>query len=93
MQLWGSGHANLCCFATTYVAQALPSNYNFEIHKTIWRVQSAGAKTVALQFPEGLLMYSTTIADIIEQFAGMQTCLLNRHVLAYSSHLTSWCSA
>lgn len=32
----------------------LPSNYNFEIHKTIHRITQAHAKTVCLQFPEGL---------------------------------------
>ena len=29
----------------------LPKNYNFEIHKTVWRVRETGAKTVALQMP------------------------------------------
>ena len=48
----------------------LPKNYNFEIHKTVWRVRQCKASTVALQFPEGLLMFSCTIADIIEQFTG-----------------------
>lgn len=33
--------------------EALPQNYNFEIHKTIWRIRSVGAKRVALQMPEG----------------------------------------
>lgn len=32
----------------------LPTNYNFEIHKTIHRITQAKAKTVCLQFPEGL---------------------------------------
>lgn len=35
--------------------EALPKNYNFEIHKTIWRVQTLKAKRVALQMPEGKL--------------------------------------
>lgn len=48
----------------------LPANYNFEIHKTIWRIKSCQAKLVALQFPEGLLVFSCIIADIIEKFAG-----------------------
>jgi 2-(3-amino-3-carboxypropyl)histidine synthase len=48
----------------------LPANYNFEIHKTAWRVKQAGAKRVALQFPEGLLMYACVIAEILETFAG-----------------------
>nr|GMC58005.1 diphthamide biosynthesis protein 1 [Ipomoea batatas] len=34
----------------------LPANYNFEIHKCVWHIRSMGAKCVALQFPEGLLM-------------------------------------
>jgi 2-(3-amino-3-carboxypropyl)histidine synthase len=33
--------------------QVLPSNYNFEIPKTIWRVKTLQAKRVALQLPEG----------------------------------------
>lgn len=32
---------------------ALPQNYNFEIHKTIWRIRDMKAKRVALQMPEG----------------------------------------
>lgn len=36
---------------------ALPQNYNFEIHKTIWRIRELKAKRVALQMPEGNLFY------------------------------------
>lgn len=36
---------------------ALPQNYNFEIHKTIWRVREMKAKRVALQMPEGKNCY------------------------------------
>jgi hypothetical protein len=49
---------------------ALPPNYNFEIHKTVWRLRQAGAARVALQFPEGLLMYACVIADILQDHAG-----------------------
>ncbi|XP_043261654.1 2-(3-amino-3-carboxypropyl)histidine synthase subunit 1 [Colletes gigas] len=55
---------------------ALPSNYNFEIHKSIWRIKEAQANRVALQMPEGLLMYATTIADIIEDFTGAETVIM-----------------
>ncbi|KAM6163672.1 2-(3-amino-3-carboxypropyl)histidine synthase subunit 1 [Rhynchocyon petersi] len=48
--------------------QVLPSNYNFEIPKTIWRIQQAQAKKVALQMPEGLLLFACTIVDILERF-------------------------
>ena len=33
----------------------LPQNYNFEIHKTVWKIRQLEAKCVALQFPEGKL--------------------------------------
>ncbi len=45
----------------------LPSNYSFEIHKTIHNVRKHGAKMVALQMPEGLQMFACTIADLIEE--------------------------
>ena len=48
----------------------LPSNYSFEIHKTIHYVRKNDAKMVALQIPEGLQMFACTIADIIERCAG-----------------------
>ncbi len=54
----------------------LPSNYNFEIHKTVWRAREAGVKRIALQFPEGLLMFACTIADIIEQFTDAETVIM-----------------
>ncbi|KAI0154316.1 putative diphthamide synthesis protein-domain-containing protein [Xylariaceae sp. FL1272] len=46
----------------------LPANYSFEIPKTIHRIRSSGAKKVALQMPEGLLLFATTISDILTQF-------------------------
>uniref|UniRef100_A0A7M4FCA5 2-(3-amino-3-carboxypropyl)histidine synthase subunit 1 n=1 Tax=Crocodylus porosus TaxID=8502 RepID=A0A7M4FCA5_CROPO len=55
---------------------ALPANYNFEVHKTVWRVRQAQAKTVALQMPEGLLMFACTIADIIERFTGAEAMVM-----------------
>jgi 2-(3-amino-3-carboxypropyl)histidine synthase len=45
----------------------LPSNYSFEIHKTIHHVRKNSSKMVALQMPEGLQMFACTIADIIER--------------------------
>lgn len=54
----------------------LPKNYNFEIPKTIWRIKELGAKTVALQMPEGLLLYATTIVDIIREFTGADAIIM-----------------
>jgi len=54
----------------------LPSNYNFEIHKTVWNIKKNGAKRVALQMPEGLLIYSLIISDILEQFCEVETVVM-----------------
>lgn len=54
----------------------LPANYNFEIHKTIWRTRELKAKRVALQLPEGLLIFSTVIAEIVEQFTEADTVIM-----------------
>lgn len=56
--------------------EQLPDNYNFEIPKTIWRIKTLGAKRVALQFPEGLLLFACTIADIIEKFTEADTLIM-----------------
>lgn len=55
---------------------ALPSNYNFEIPKTIWRIQQAQAKKVALQMPEGLLLFACTIVDILERFTKAEVMVM-----------------
>ncbi|KAF5363846.1 hypothetical protein D9756_000844 [Leucocoprinus leucothites] len=54
----------------------LPSNYSFEIHKTIHHVRKNNATTVALQMPEGLQMFACTIADIIERFTNALTVIM-----------------
>ncbi|XP_055513628.1 2-(3-amino-3-carboxypropyl)histidine synthase subunit 1 isoform X3 [Leucoraja erinacea] len=56
--------------------RVLPSNYNFEICKTVWRIKQAEAKRVALQMPEGLQMFACTIADIIERFTDADTLIM-----------------
>lgn len=55
----------------------LPSNYNFEIHKTIWRIRCLKAKTVALQMPEGLLRFATTLSEIFKRFGSASYKLEN----------------
>ncbi|KAK4945806.1 Diphthamide biosynthesis protein 1 [Elasticomyces elasticus] len=54
----------------------LPSNYNFELHKTIHRIRTSGATNIALQFPEGLLLFATTISDILSRFCPSTTYLI-----------------
>ena len=47
---------------------SLPPNYSFELPKTVWRLRGWGSVRPALQFPEGLLLFATTLADIIASF-------------------------
>ncbi|KAF2708405.1 diphthamide biosynthesis protein 1 [Pleomassaria siparia CBS 279.74] len=55
----------------------LPPNYNFEIHKCIHRIRTSESKSIALQFPEGLLLFATTISDILTQFCpGTSTLIM-----------------
>ncbi|CCG80788.1 Diphthamide biosynthesis protein [Taphrina deformans PYCC 5710] len=54
----------------------VPANYNFEIHKTIWHIRKNGSKHVALQMPEGLLMFACTISDILERFCQVETLVM-----------------
>ncbi|KAH7105585.1 diphthamide synthesis protein [Auriculariales sp. MPI-PUGE-AT-0066] len=54
----------------------LPANYSFEIHKTIHHIRKNNARMVALQMPEGLLMYACTITDIIERFTDALTVIM-----------------
>ncbi|KAH9030146.1 diphthamide synthesis protein [Lactarius pseudohatsudake] len=54
----------------------LPSNYTFEIHKTIHHIRKNGSRMVALQMPEGLQMFACTIADIVERFTDALTVIM-----------------
>lgn len=54
----------------------LPSNYNFEIHKTVWNIRKQKATRVGLQMPEGLLIYSLIVSDILEQFCEVETVVM-----------------
>lgn len=58
------------------ITTCLPTNYNFEIYKSLWRIEEINAKTVALQFPEGLLMYACIISDILQRFAKVETIIM-----------------
>lgn len=46
---------------------SLPTAYNFEINKCLVRIMTLGATHVALQMPEGLLLYATVIADLLQR--------------------------
>ncbi|ORC90239.1 putative diphthamide synthesis protein [Trypanosoma theileri] len=54
----------------------LPGNYRFEIEKSVKRIKEKNATRVALQFPEGLLMFAAPIADILEARTGAEMVIL-----------------
>ncbi|CAL5056446.1 unnamed protein product [Urochloa decumbens] len=49
-------------------ASLLPANYNFELPKTAHRIRSAGARRVALQLPEGLLLFSLPLSHLFAPY-------------------------
>ena len=51
------------------ISTTLPQDYEFEILKTIHRIEKSNATAIALQLPEGLTMYASTIGDILVKFA------------------------
>ena len=57
--------------------EVLPDNYNLEIPKTIWRIRRDNFQKVALQLPEGLTMFATSLSDIIEKFTSAQTVIMS----------------
>jgi 2-(3-amino-3-carboxypropyl)histidine synthase len=59
----------------------LPKNYNFEILKTLNAIRKNGYKRLALQFPEGLLMFSTQIASLLEDFGRYEDNLVETIIM------------
>lgn len=57
------------------IEATLPNNYNFEIHKIIWRCRQNQCRRIGLQFPEGLFVFSIPISRILESFAGVQVVI------------------
>lgn len=46
---------------------SLPMHYNFELAKTARRIRALKATTVALQMPEGLLMFACSVGDALKK--------------------------
>lgn len=59
--------------ALTSALSILPSNYTFEVSKTIAMIRKHDIKTVGLQMPEGLQMYACVVADLLTRFAYSDT--------------------
>ena len=53
----------------TMKASNLPAAYSFEIAKTVERILQLQAGHVALQMPEGLLLYATVLSDVMKRLA------------------------
>jgi 2-(3-amino-3-carboxypropyl)histidine synthase len=57
---------------------SLPSAYTFEVTKSVQRILKLQATHVALQMPEGLLLYATVLADVFQRLA---SCLQQVSIL------------
>lgn len=55
-------------FLNTLINRSLPKNYNFEIHKTLWKIKQTQAKRVLLQLPEGLIRFGPVLVDIFSGY-------------------------
>lgn len=59
-----------------------PKNYNFEIHKCVWRLQELKAElgkerlTVVLQLPQGLQMFACLLADVFGNYTGSEVLII-----------------
>ncbi|KAH8874101.1 2-(3-amino-3-carboxypropyl)histidine synthase subunit 1 [Schistosoma japonicum] len=70
------------------ISECLPVHYNFEIHKTIWRIYCLRAKNIALQMPEGLLLFAIPISEIIRNYF-LRTDKLSRSTLPITTNGTT----
>ena len=57
----------------------LPKAYSFELEKSVQRILTLQASHVALQMPEGLLLYATVLADALKRLAS--PCLKDVSIL------------
>jgi 2-(3-amino-3-carboxypropyl)histidine synthase len=62
----------------TMVASSLPQAYSFEVAKSVDRILQLQASHVALQMPEGLLLYATVLSDVMKRLA---PCLITVSIL------------
>ena len=65
----------------TLAISKLPSNYNFEIYKSLDKIKKIKNKKkskvrIALQFPDGLMCFSILISDILTTFGKCETIIL-----------------
>ena len=61
-----------------------------QIHKTVHRLRTANATTVALQFPEGLQMYACMIGDILEAFTPAKHIIILGGACSGTDRLIRW---
>lgn len=59
-----------------------PKNYNFEIHKSVWRLLELKAELgrerlrVVLQLPQGLQMFACMLADVFANYTGSEVLII-----------------
>ena len=51
------------------IERSLPAHYDFQMAEVVARAKQLKARHVGLQLPDGLLLYATTIADLLRFYA------------------------
>ena len=66
-----------------YAIEKFPSNYNFEIYKCLYKIKEISKNLkenrkplISLQFPDGLMIFSEIISDILSQFGNCETIII-----------------
>lgn len=60
-------------FLNALISQSLPRNYNFEVHKTLWKIEQTKATRVLLQLPEGLIRFGPVLVDIMNGYLSQRS--------------------
>jgi 2-(3-amino-3-carboxypropyl)histidine synthase len=58
------------------ISAALPANYDFEVRKCVWKLRAGGARRVALQLPEGLLLWACALSGVLARFTGAEVVVM-----------------
>lgn len=67
----------------------IPKNYNFEIFKTIFKIRKLKCSKVALQMPEGLLLFACSLIQIFESVNDLLNSEIEAGILTEETDLIS----
>lgn len=72
-------------FLSSLIHESLPKNYNFEVHKTIWKIKQTDSKRILLQLPEGLIRFGPVLVDIFRAYFSQDIQFVTMGDLTYGA--------